>query len=192
MNAPRADSDLPHKDTAFTVIVGARGWQHGEWARTYYPADLPAEWRLSYYANDFSGVMVAEREWRPASPEELRQWRRDTPEGFGFFLETADPGAPDAVRAAGALRSRLAGFVSVGGPAPPGGLAAIPLPADPGAGPRILLLTPEDLADRRLLGRQLTAIARQAVPPRALIVSPTAGATAIAELRLLAEVAGLP
>jgi len=192
MNATRTDSDLPHKDTAFTVIVGARGWQHGKWAGTYYPADLPAEWRLSYYANDFSGVMVAEREWRQASPEELRQWRKDTPEGFGFLLETADPGTPDAVRAAGALRDRLAGFVSVGRPAPPGSLAAVPLPEDPGAGPRILLLTPEDFVDRRLLGRRLTAIARQAVPPRALIVSATAGAAAIAELRLLAEVAGLP
>ena len=174
------------------MIVGALGWQHDEWEGTYYPADLPEEWRLSYYANDFSGVMVAEREWRQASPGELGQWRSDTPEGFRFFLETADPGTADAVRAAGALRARLAGFVSVGRPAPAGSLAAVPFPEDPGAGPRILLLTPEDLVDRRLLGRQLTAIAQQAVPPRALIVSATAGATAIAELRLLAEVAGLP
>jgi hypothetical protein len=191
MNNPRAVSDPPHKDTAFAVVVGARGWQHRGWEGTYYPTDLPAQWRISYYANDFSGVMVPEREWRRISPEQLRRWRNDTPEGFGFFLETTDPGAHDAVQAAEALGDRLAGFVGVSGPAPTGSLAAVPLPKDPGAGARILLLTPGDLADRRLLGRRLTAIAQQAVPPRALIVSAAAGAAAIAELRLLAEVAGL-
>ena len=187
MNNPRAVSDPPHKDTAFAVVVGARGWQHRGWEGTYYPTDLPAQWRLPYYANDFSGVLVPEREWRQVSPAELRQWREDTPEGFGFFLETGDPAAPGAEQAAEALRDRRAGFVGVSGPAPTGSLAAIPLPQDPGAGARILLLTPGDLADRRLLGRRLTAIAQQAVPPRALIVSAAAGAAAIAELRLLAR-----
>lgn len=191
MNDPRAVSDLPHKDTAFAVVVGARGWQHNEWEGTYYPADLPAQWRLPYYANDFSGVLVPEWEWRQVSPAELRRWREDTPEGFAFFLEATDPGAHGTVQAAVALGDRLAGFVGVSGPAPTGSLVAVPLPEDAGAGARILLLAPGDLADRRLLGRRLTAMAQQAVPPRALIVSATAGAAAIAELRLLAEVAGL-
>jgi hypothetical protein len=36
--------------------IAAYGWDHAGWAGGYYPADLPEEWRLAYYANAFPAV----------------------------------------------------------------------------------------------------------------------------------------
>ena len=34
------------------LLLGTQGWQRAEWIGSYYPADLPPDWRLAYYAND--------------------------------------------------------------------------------------------------------------------------------------------
>jgi hypothetical protein len=66
---------------------GARGWRHATWRHAYYPQDLPDEWQLAYYSNEFSVVLVPAADWRAQSPETLGQWVEDVHEEFRFFLE---------------------------------------------------------------------------------------------------------
>jgi len=46
------------------LVVGARGWEHAQWLETYYPDDLPEDWQLDYYANEFGCV---DHIWNPSS-----------------------------------------------------------------------------------------------------------------------------
>ncbi len=80
---------------AHRLIVGAHGWDHADWNGTFYPEDLPEEWRLNYYSNEFSGVLVPEVVWRKADPEVVAGWCDEVAEGFLFFLESAGSGESD-------------------------------------------------------------------------------------------------
>jgi hypothetical protein len=40
------------------VLLGAATWQVPRWEQEYYPQDLPEEWQLSYYANEFSTTLI--------------------------------------------------------------------------------------------------------------------------------------
>ncbi len=71
-------------------IVGARGWDHDAWLGRFYPDDLPSDWRLGYYANEFSGVLVPETQWRGVGEAEWQEWCDEVPDGFSFYLELSD------------------------------------------------------------------------------------------------------
>ena len=43
--------------------MGAFGWDHEQWRWQYYPDDMPSDWRLAYYANDFESVLVPFNIW---------------------------------------------------------------------------------------------------------------------------------
>lgn len=57
----------------YPVLIGSVGWRHRAWQDSYYPADLPPEWQLGYYANEFPVVLVpaAERLDEDCEVEEL-------------------------------------------------------------------------------------------------------------------------
>lgn len=40
------------------ILTGAASWQVAQWRESYYPADLPADWRLAYYANEFATTFI--------------------------------------------------------------------------------------------------------------------------------------
>ena len=67
--------------------VGARGWDHPDWVGSLYPADLPSDWRLAYYANEFSVVVVEEGDWLAGEDLSGLGWADDVPDEFRFFLE---------------------------------------------------------------------------------------------------------
>jgi len=71
-----------------TLRVGACDWEHSQWQGSFYPEDLPSEWRLSYYANEFSAVLVPEAKWQ-AEDVDFEQWAEDVPEGFRFYFLTS-------------------------------------------------------------------------------------------------------
>lgn len=82
---PTANTErTPHRPL---LEVGARGWDHAAWVGSFYPDDLPAAWRLAYYANEFSSVLVPARQWQCADPGEVAGWAADVPERFVFFVE---------------------------------------------------------------------------------------------------------
>jgi hypothetical protein len=69
------------------IIIGAKGWRHASWEGTFYPDDLPVEWQLPYYSNEFDSVLVPADYLHNADPDSLQSWIEDSPENFRFFLE---------------------------------------------------------------------------------------------------------
>lgn len=70
------------------VEVAAWGWLGKPWAAAY-PDDLPEEWRLDYYANEYDAVVVPSGDWRGQESETLQQWLDEAPEGFRFYWAIA-------------------------------------------------------------------------------------------------------
>lgn len=74
------------EDQGFYLTVGAIGWEQGRWLKEFYPQDLPHAWRLSYYANEFSIVLVPDSCWFKAELPDARQWLDDVPDHFRFHI----------------------------------------------------------------------------------------------------------
>ncbi|RUM93265.1 MAG: hypothetical protein DSZ27_00455 [Thiomicrospira sp.] len=70
------------------LIIGTQGWESESWLDSFYPEDMPEDWRLDYYSNFFECVLVEESVWRSWS-EEMLEELADMLEGesFWFFLE---------------------------------------------------------------------------------------------------------
>jgi len=68
-------------------FLGARGWDHPAWQGSLYPDDLPPEWRLSYYANEFNAVLAPADLWGAADAGLIASWADDVHDDFRFFLE---------------------------------------------------------------------------------------------------------
>lgn len=99
------------------IAVAAVGWDHPGWCDRFYPDDLPPEWRLTYYGNEFLQVLVpADRWWGVQAPWE--QWREDVDPSFRFVLEIGNAaqlsgsGVQWLGTAAEILGRQLAGAVS--------------------------------------------------------------------------------
>jgi len=89
--------------------VAARDWDHAAWSGGFYPEDLPAEWRLTFYANEFPAVIVPAAAWGEDPAQQARQWVADTPEGFGFLVEGDLPAGVEE-----ALAERLVAAIGPG------------------------------------------------------------------------------
>jgi hypothetical protein len=96
------------------ILFGSAGWDHADWQGPFYPDDLPVDWRLSYYANEFSVVLVPLSVWNTG---DCSGWHDDVPESFRFVLDIshlpADEGALKRLKVCvEGLGDRLAGVVS--------------------------------------------------------------------------------
>jgi hypothetical protein len=69
-----------------TIALGAWDWRHTEWNGRFYADDLPEEWRLTFYSNEFDAVGLYAAGWVTAPISEMEQWVEDTHEGFRFHL----------------------------------------------------------------------------------------------------------
>ena len=69
------------------VRIGTMGWLFDSWDSGYYPEDIPQEWKLGYYANELTAVVVPENLWKQAGPEELEAMVEDVHEDFGFYFQ---------------------------------------------------------------------------------------------------------
>ena len=74
------------------LFIGTEGWDYDAWSGVFYPEDLPVDWRLTYYANEYGVVLVPRRLWSGASASELESWASDVPTGFRFFLRVSADG----------------------------------------------------------------------------------------------------
>lgn len=68
------------------VVVGARGWLHGRWMESFYPEDIPEDWRLGFYANEFNTLLVPWTQWSE-SVNALEEGLDDTANDFHLYLE---------------------------------------------------------------------------------------------------------
>lgn len=85
-------NNLPHfvygmNKTHTDIIVAAHGWSHPGWCDDFYPEDLPEDWQLSFYSNEFRAVVVPASAWSIEDPLEIERWAEDTSEDFVFYLE---------------------------------------------------------------------------------------------------------
>jgi len=95
------------------LILAAVGLEGPRWDREYYPDDLPEDWRLGYYANEFPGVLIPAAVW--ADDQDVEQWLEDVSEGFVFHFQLNDrmSGADlnRALKAAEHMEGRLQGLI---------------------------------------------------------------------------------
>lgn len=46
------------------ILVGANGWLHPAWQTSLYPDDLPEDWQLGYYSNEFPVTLLPAAYWQ--------------------------------------------------------------------------------------------------------------------------------
>ena len=77
------------------IRVGAYGWRHSHWLNNFYPNDLPMvnedDWRLAYYSNEFTTVMVPADYWLASDGQaqgvDCKRWLDDVNDDFQFLVE---------------------------------------------------------------------------------------------------------
>lgn len=77
------------------VLMGACGWNHQAWLNDFYSDDLPEDWRLGFYSNEFPVIYVPAADWldvinsdaMDSDSEDLSEWTEDVADSFRFILE---------------------------------------------------------------------------------------------------------
>jgi uncharacterized protein YecE (DUF72 family) len=69
------------------VRIGTSGYNYPEWKGTFYPADLPTNRMLDYYAARFSVVEINATFYRMPTAKTLAGWAAATPAAFVFALK---------------------------------------------------------------------------------------------------------
>ena len=98
-----------------TLEIGAFGWLHPGWDDSYYPEDLPEDWRLDFYSHHFNVLLMPCDDWKQVSQDDVEQWLSDVKSDFVFFLQLSR--VPDQATMQqlqmikGVLAERLTGLV---------------------------------------------------------------------------------
>lgn len=74
------------------MLLGTVGWERADWLSAYYPADLPREWRLAYYANDCSCVFLPAASWCAVARDLLEEPMQEAPDHLCYFLQAPTHG----------------------------------------------------------------------------------------------------
>jgi hypothetical protein len=94
------------------IIIAAYGWQQESWQETFYPDDLPDDWQLSYYSNEFSAVVIPQSLASAADASSYEAWADDVNPGFQFMVELPAAGDIQAVlQNSRLLKDALAGWL---------------------------------------------------------------------------------
>jgi uncharacterized protein YecE (DUF72 family) len=71
------------------ILTGMSGFSYKEWKGLFYPADLPADGMLGYYASQFPVVEINSTFYRMPTEKTLLDWARQVPEGFTFAIKAS-------------------------------------------------------------------------------------------------------
>jgi hypothetical protein len=80
-------------------MLGVVGFEHAAWAASYFPQDLPADWRLAYLANDCDCLVLPPASWCAQGAAAASFWPdvlEEAPQTLRLFLQTP----PDRIPAA--------------------------------------------------------------------------------------------
>lgn len=88
--------------------IGAWGWGHSKWQDNFYPDDLPADWQLTYYSNEFPLVLVPAADWVHVSASRMAEWAEDVNDEFQFILEL--PASDESMNQPGSLEECASAF----------------------------------------------------------------------------------
>ena len=71
------------------VRVGTSGYSFKEWKGHFYPADLPADGMLGYYASKFPTVEINNTFYRMPKEKVVMDWAAAVPDDFRFVLKAS-------------------------------------------------------------------------------------------------------
>lgn len=83
------------------VLMGTCGWNHQAWLNDFYSEDLPEDWQLGFYSNEFPVVYVPAADWLDVT--DLSEWTEDVSDSFRFILEIPGEVLNDELRFSAAL-----------------------------------------------------------------------------------------
>src|SRR4051812_4624306 len=66
------------------IFIGTSGWNYDHWKRAFYPAGMPTDEWLAYYAKTFGSVEVNKSFYRLIPERTYRHWKEITPPKFLF------------------------------------------------------------------------------------------------------------
>ena len=67
--------------------IGTSGWSYKDWGESFYPADVPSNQRLRFYATRFPTVEVNETFYRLPSQGAFATWNSEAPPGFLYSIK---------------------------------------------------------------------------------------------------------
>lgn len=70
----------------YRILIGANGWLHPAWQTTFYPDDLPNDWQLGYYSNEFPIAMMPAAYWQYPD-EQIKAWLEDSADSLLLLCE---------------------------------------------------------------------------------------------------------
>jgi hypothetical protein len=68
------------------LLIGSCGWNHIS-GDEFYPAELPDDWRFSYYSNNLRSVLVPQKTWDAVRRSDVVEWQEDSDPEFRFVIE---------------------------------------------------------------------------------------------------------
>jgi uncharacterized protein YecE (DUF72 family) len=71
------------------IRVGTSGWSYKEWKGVFYPADLPADDMLRFYATRLQTVEINNSFYRIPKEKVLLDWAAQVPPEFRFVLKAS-------------------------------------------------------------------------------------------------------
>lgn len=71
------------------VHTGTSGWSYKEWKGSFYPAELPVDDMLAYYATRFPTVEINNSFYRIPREKVLLEWAAQVPPEFRFVLKAS-------------------------------------------------------------------------------------------------------
>jgi uncharacterized protein YecE (DUF72 family) len=69
------------------LLAGTSGYSYKEWKGNFYPAKLPADGMLRYYAERFPTVEINNTFYRMPAEDMLARWATEVPDRFAFTLK---------------------------------------------------------------------------------------------------------
>lgn len=86
--------------------------RHDAWTGAFYPDDLPEDWQLAYFSNEYGAALVPAARWLGQDPAVAGIWAEDVHDGFRIYLECPAEGADKLASWSKGLGSRFAGVVA--------------------------------------------------------------------------------
>jgi uncharacterized protein YecE (DUF72 family) len=71
------------------ILVGTSGWSYKHWKGSFYPADLPSDEMLRYYAARLPTVEINNSFYRIPKEKVLLDWAAQVPPEFRFVLKAS-------------------------------------------------------------------------------------------------------
>jgi uncharacterized protein YecE (DUF72 family) len=72
-----------------SIRIGCSGWQYQHWRGDFYPAELPQQQWLEYYAERFDTVEINNTFYRLPAAATFAAWGRRAPRGFLYAVKAS-------------------------------------------------------------------------------------------------------